>query len=165
MGENASMTERIVAPPVTGAHAEHLHRLAASFARWTGRPLISAPADTIELATRLFEAPFVLLSHGTEADPILNFGNRMALILWEADWERFTRTPSRLTAEPLAREERSRALAVAASRGYTDDYHGVRVSFSGRRFRIEHAVVWTIVGADERRYGQAAMFERWTHLE
>ena len=159
------MTGRVVLPPVTKVLAEHLHRLVASFSGWTGRELLAAPRSPSELAERLFEAPFVLLSHGTEADPILNYGNRMALTLWETDWERFTRTPSRLTAEPLAREERARALAAVASRGYTDDYRGVRISLAGRRFRIERAVVWTVVDADEYCHGQAAMFERWTYLE
>jgi len=31
----------------------------------------------------MFEAPFVLISHGTEDDPILNYGNRVALWLWQ----------------------------------------------------------------------------------
>jgi len=118
-----------------------------------------------DLVARLFEAPFVLLSHGAESDPILNYGNRMALTLWETDWEQFTRMPSRLTAEPLAREERARLLADVARRGYTDAYRGVRFSLSGRRFFIERAVVWTIVDANARYQGQAAMFEQWGYIE
>jgi hypothetical protein len=123
-----------------------------------------APRGEDTLAERLFEAPFVLLSHGTESDPILNYGNRKALTLWETDWERFTRMPSRLTAEPLAREERARILADVARRGYTDAYRGVRISTTGRRFLIERAVVWTIVDNDAKCQGQAAMFEQWTYL-
>jgi hypothetical protein len=127
--------------------------------------LIAAPRHTDNLAQTLFEAPFVLLSHGTESDPILNYGNRMALTLWETDWEQFTRMPSRLTAEPLAREERAHVLTDVARRGYTNSYQGVRISTAGRRFLIERAVVWTIVDAHEGYRGQAAMFEKWTYLE
>ncbi|MEW6682012.1 MAG: MEKHLA domain-containing protein [Nitrospirota bacterium] len=147
------------------ALAEHLRRLSASFSRWTGRDLVARPSDVNDLARQLFEAPFVLLSHGTESDPILNYGNRMALTLWETDWERFTRMPSRLTAEPLARGERARVLADVARQGYTDTYRGVRISTGGRRFLIERAVVWTIVDADGRYQGQAAMFEQWMYLD
>jgi hypothetical protein len=127
--------------------------------------LTAAAGDASSLAQRLFDAPFVLLSHGTELDPILNYGNRMALTLWETTWERFTQTPSRFTAEEPLRDTRARVLAEVAQRGYADDYQGIRVSFSGRRFLIEHAVVWTIMDASDRYQGQAAMFEQWTYLE
>lgn len=89
----------------------------------------------------------------------------MALSLWETTWERFTGTPSRLTAEAPLREERARVLAEVARRGFTDDYRGVRISFARRRFRIERAVVWTIGERGNRSHGQAAMFERWTYLD
>lgn len=150
---------------MTIALAEHLQRLASSFMRWTGRELIPVQGSGNEFAKRLFEAPLVVLSHGTETDPILNYGNRMALALWEADWDRFIGTPSRITAEPQAREERARALATVASRGFTDNYQGIRVSLTGRRFRIERAVVWTIVDNNGRSHGQAATFDQWAYLE
>jgi hypothetical protein len=159
------MSNRVAPPRTTRALAAHLRRLSASFTRWTGRALVPEASHADDLPERMFEAPFVLLSHGTEADPILNFGNRMALTLWETDWKRFTSMPSRLTAEPLAREERARILADVARRGYTDAYRGVRVSATGRRFLIERAVVWTIVDVHQRYQGQAAMFEQWAYIE
>jgi hypothetical protein len=85
--------------------------------------------------------------------------------LWETTWTRFTATPSRLTAEEALREERARVLREIARRGYAADYRGVRVSFAGRRFLIERAVVWTIMDPEGRHRGQAAMFDRWTYLE
>jgi hypothetical protein len=151
-------------PPMTIALTKHIQRLVSSFARWTGRELISTQGGR-DFAERLFEAPFVVLSHGTEADPILNYGNRMALTLWETTWERLIRMPSRLTAEPLARDERARLLADVAQRGYTDSYRGVRISTTGRRFLIERAVVWTIADLDDRYQGQAATFDEWRYLQ
>ncbi len=159
------MTDRVAPPSLTPTLTEHLSRLCDSFARWTGRDLVAAWSAAEDLAARLFEAPFVILSHGIESDPVLNYGNRMALTLWETDWEQFTRMPSRLTAAPLARDERARVLADVAQRGYTDAYRGVRISRAGRRFLIERAVVWTIVDAQQRNRGQAAMFEEWTYLD
>ena len=121
-------------------------------------PGVSKPA---ELAQRVFEAPFVLVSHGTEADPILNYVNAAALALWEMTWEELTRTPSRLTAEAPNREERARLLDAVTRRGFIDDYSGVRISKSGRRFRISRATVWNLLTETNQACGQAAMFDKW----
>ena len=43
---------------------------------------------------------------------MLNYGNRAALTLWEMSWEELTRTPSRLTAEPVARCDGLRDLGA-----------------------------------------------------
>jgi hypothetical protein len=107
-----------------------------SFRRWVGRELIGRTGPAEEQALVLFTAPFVVVSHGTEEDPVLNYGNRVALDLWELDWEQLTRTPSRLTAEPMNRDERERMLARAAAQGFIDDYRGVRISSKGRRFLV-----------------------------
>lgn len=136
-----------------------------SFARLLGRELIARAGTADEQAERLFQAPFVVASHGTEADPILNYGNARALALWEMSWEEFTRTPSRLTAEPVHRDERSRLLAQTRQHGYVDDYSGIRISKTGRRFRIERAIVWNLTAADGSHGGQAATFDSWLPLE
>ncbi|MDH5580197.1 MAG: MEKHLA domain-containing protein, partial [Betaproteobacteria bacterium] len=77
-----------------------------SFRYWTGRELLIRSGPVEDHAQALFDAPFVVVSHGTEPDPILNYGNQAALDLWEMTWEQLTRTPSRHTAEPVHREER-----------------------------------------------------------
>ncbi|GIO15960.1 MEKHLA domain-containing protein [Cohnella xylanilytica] len=141
----------------------HIRRLLDSYRRWTGEELAPELAGR-DPAAEINEAPFALLSHGTEEDPILNYGNRTALRLWEMDWDSFTSTPSRLTAEPLAREERERFMDDVRIRGYSDGYSGVRVSRTGRRFRIEQAVVWNVTDEDGRYIGQAASFRKWTDL-
>jgi hypothetical protein len=117
-----------------------------------------------ELAERFFHAPFVLVSHGVESDPILNYGNATALKLWEMTWAELTQTPSRLTAEAPNREERARLLAAVTRNGFIDNYAGVRISKTGRRFRIQQATVWNLLGADEGYGGQAAMFSHWEFL-
>jgi hypothetical protein len=135
-----------------------------SFHRWTGDELIERRGSDEDQADALFAAPFVVVSHGTEADPILNYANRVALELWEMEWPEFSRTPSRLTAEPVNRAERERMLAEAAARGVFADYRGVRISRSGRRFLVENALVWNLLDAHDRPRGQAATFSRWTFL-
>jgi hypothetical protein len=136
-------------------------RLARSLKHWTGRELLPGISDPADLARKVFEAPFLVVSHGTEADPVLNYGNAAALALWEMSWEELTRTPSRLTAKAPNREERARLLATVTQHGFIDDYSGVRISKSGRRFRIRRATVWNLLAADGKPCGQAAMFDRW----
>jgi len=138
--------------------------LARSFRKWTGRALLPGLFNPLGLSHHLFEAPFVLVSHGTEADPVLNYGNAPALTLWEMSWDELTATPSRLTAEAPNREERARLLAIVTQRGFIDNYSGVRISKSGRRFRIHNAIVWNLVSAKGEPCGQAAMFERWEFI-
>ena len=73
-------------------------------------------------------------------------------------------TPSRLTAEPVHRDERARLLERTTRQGFVDDYAGVRISRSGKRFRIEQAIVWNVLDGEGRIHGQAATFDRWTRL-
>jgi hypothetical protein len=142
----------------------HSQILARSLKRWTGRDLLPGDFSPAELAEKLFHAPFVVVSHGTEADPVLNFGNAAALLLWEMSWTELTRTPSRLTAEAPNRAERARLLAAVTARGFIDDYSGVRISKNGRRFRITRATVWNLIFKDGQPCGQAAMFGEWEFL-
>jgi len=138
----------------------HTAGLARSFKRWTGRDLLAGVTPGLELAAGLFGAPFVVVSHGTEADPVLNYGNQAALALWEMTWEELTSTPSRLTAEAPSREERARLLAAVSRDGFIDNYSGVRISKSGRRFRIERAIVWNLMTSEGKPCGQAATFHQ-----
>jgi hypothetical protein len=142
----------------------HAQILARSFRHFTQRDLFPANIPSAPLAEKIFHAPFVLVSHGTETDPVLNYGNQAALSLWEMSWDEFTRTPSRLTAEAPNREERARLLAAVAQNGFIDDYSGVRISKSGRRFKISRATVWNLIFPDGKYCGQAAMFHEWGFL-
>lgn len=138
--------------------------LLESYRHWTKRDLVAPASSTPERVRALYEAPFVVVSHGMEEDPVLNFGNRVALDLWEMTWDQFVRTPSRMTAEPPDRDERARMLAFAEERGFIDDYRGVRVSARGRRFLVDRALVWKVVDEAGRKHGQAATFDTWTFV-
>lgn len=143
---------------------DHARLLRTSCRHLAGRDLIESGLDDREAARLLFEAPFALLSHNADPDPILTYGNRRVLDLFELDWEQLTRMPSRLTAEAPDREERARLLAQVTAHGFIDHYSGVRVSSSGRRFRIESAVVWNLIDEEGRSLGQAATFAHWQPL-
>jgi len=64
---------------------EHVQLPLDSFARLLGRDLVPRDASPVEQARHLFESAFVVVSHGTEADPVLNYANATALRLWEMD--------------------------------------------------------------------------------
>jgi len=138
--------------------------IARSLKHWTGRNLLAGNFSAAELAEQIFHAPFVLVAHGPEADPVLNYGNAAALALWEMSWAEFTRTPSRLTADGPDRTERARLLAAVTRHGFIDDYSGVRISKTGRRFRIAAATVWNLLDERGNGTGQAALFSRWELL-
>lgn len=172
-------------------------RLSRSLLKLTGRALFPGPVDGArDIAAAAFNAPFVLLAHGTEvrfepdgrtmhlptsessgvpppcllcilyqADPLLCYGNAAALALFELSPEALVGMPSRLTAEAPERAERQRLLDGVAALGFVDDYCGVRVSSSGRRFRISGATVWEVHDEAGARIGQGAMFSNWERLD
>jgi hypothetical protein len=138
------------------AEAERRNGLIAeSFELLLGRRLVDGDGD---LVAAMWRAPHAIVAHGTEPDPIFFFGNHHALCAFETDVAAFTRMPSRLSAEAPLREERQALLERVAARGFIDDYSGVRIAATGRRFRIGRAIVWNLVDPAGARRGQAATF-------
>ena len=136
--------------------------IAESHLRLTGRRLCLEDRD---IATALWNLPAVVVAHGIEDDPLFFYGNKAALALFEFTASEFVRLPSRLSARPLARDERARMLARVAERGFIDDYAGIRTARSGGGFRIERATVWNLIDPKGSKLGQAATFDRWTPIE
>lgn len=129
--------------------------IASSYRRLTGEPLIEAGADPV---AALWTAPRAILAHGTQDDPVFFFGNAFALAAFESNWNAFVQMPSRLSAEAPLREERQALLDRVSRDGFIRDYGGVRISTTGRRFRIEGATVWNLIDGQGVRHGQAATF-------
>ena len=142
----------------------HSQALLNSFRARVGKELTLRGGDARQEAKRLFNAPIIAVSHGAEADPILNYGNAAALALWELSPQELIETPSRLTAEAELREAREHVLRETARKGFVTGYTGVRVSRTGRRFRIHDVTVWNVTDADGRLLGQAATFAHWERL-
>ena len=143
---------------------EHAELLISSYRRLTGKHLVNSRQCPEDRCRALYEAPYGVVSHDTSEDPVFNYANRTAQSLFEMDWQTFTRLPSRKSAEPVNRAERQRLLARGTKEGFIDDYQGVRISSTGRRFRIEDATVWNLVDENGVYRGQAAVFYRWSHL-
>ena len=152
------------APSLENAYlSEHVRHLLQSYKRFTGRSLVDS--DEESFARKVFEAPFALVSHGVESDPIFNYANQTALSLFEMQWFEFTSMPSRYSAEPVSRDERADLLARVTRDNFIDDYSGIRIAKTGRRFKIEQATVWNVFDSEEGDYmGQAAVFDHWHYL-
>lgn len=135
-----------------------------SYRHWTGRHLLDPAVDGEEAIAVLNQAPYAVVSHGTEADPVFNYANRMALQLFEMTWMDFTSLPSRLSAEPMVQEERDRLLLRVSMQGYIDDYSGVRISSTGKCFLIRNATVWNLLDEMGQPYGQAALLREWQKI-
>jgi len=129
--------------------------IASSFEQLLHRSLAEATGDIV---ADLWHAPAAIVAHGIEADPVFFFGNRRALEAFESDVTSFVGMPSRLSAEAPLREERQALLDRVSASGFISDYSGLRIAASGRRFRIERAIVWNLFDSDGARQGQAATF-------
>jgi MEKHLA domain len=132
--------------------------ITSSFSRLVGRPLVGEGQGPQWLYN---DAPFAVLAHNTESDPRFIYANRTAQACFAYSWDEFITLPSRLSAEAPNRAERQRLLEAVARDGFISDYRGVRISKSGRRFWIEHGIVWQLIDHAGNWQGQAATFSSW----
>jgi hypothetical protein len=135
--------------------------LTDSYARLVGQPLVP-PGKGADWLYR--DAPFVVLAHGTEHDPKFIYANKAAQACFEYSWDEFLTLPSRLSAEAPDQSERQKLLQDVTRNGVLTGYSGLRVAKSGRRFMIEHGVVWELIDREGIRHGQAATFLSWRNV-
>ena len=143
---------------------EHSRRIIKSYATITGYNLFDLNYSDEYLSYLLYHAPYVVVSHGMQNDPIFNYANKTAQQLWKLDWELFTQLPSRLSAEPERAEDRQRLLDEAATKGYIDNYEGIRIASSKQRFKIQKVLLWNVPNEKNEKIGQAALFRNWTNI-
>jgi hypothetical protein len=165
-GDDHAMTHADDADPAAARGQAFADLLLDSYRRVVGRPLLDIAAGERPTAQFLYDATsFSLLAHDGAADPIFIYANRTAQSCFGYDWDTFTRLPSRLSAEAPDRAERQRLLQTVARDGFIDNYHGIRIAGSGRRFWIERAVVWELLDNTGTRHGQAAIFRDWRPID
>lgn len=141
--------------------AAHAALLARSYRHWIGRNLVDPALPARDAARALYHAPWVVLSHDAASDPRFTYANEAAQRLFEMPWSELVGMPSRHSAEAVARAERDRLLARVAADGYIENYSGVRIARSGRRFRVRNAVAWNLVDDVGGVCGHAACFGDW----
>ncbi len=146
-------------------YIKHGQLLCSSHQHWAGSPLITTNSVPDKLIFELYTAPFAIVSHGIEDDPVFNFGNKVALELFELDWDQFIQLPSRNSVESTNRDQREELMRRVSNDGHMINYSGVRISSTGNRFKIEGATIWNIIDEDGYYFGQAAMFKNWTAIK
>ncbi len=135
----------------------------SSFEHWLGHSLFEHFAITdvqtlpLDVSKQLFTADFIVASHGTQSDPIFNYGNQKALDIWELTWEEFIQTPSRKTAETIEQKERDRLLAQTTEKGFCY-FSTIRITKTGKRFKINNGIVWNVIDYQQTYQGQAAVY-------
>lgn len=144
--------------------ARHVRLLRASYRHWTGLDLVPPSQDDQQAIATLNTASFAVVSHDTQPDPIFNYGNPLALTLFEMSWDDFIALPSRMSAEPLLQPQREHLMQRVSQHGYVDDYTGIRISRHGKRFSIRNATVWNLLDESGGYYGQAALLRDWQML-
>ncbi len=143
----------------------HIVLLTRSYRKLLGEELCVRTDLSETLEKQLFHAPFALLSHTHDSEPLFNYANLKALELFEMSWDELRGLPSRLSAETGCQEDRDRLLAEVSLKGFIKDYNGVRLSKTGKRFLIKNAVVWNLFNLEDgSRAGQAACFKTWEFL-
>jgi len=151
-------------PSIENNHLiDHAKLLANSFYKLVGHRLVTVTGG-VNLGEELFKAKFALLSHTNAKEPVFNYANLTALELFEFSWDEIIKLPSRLSAEPINQIERAKLLEQVTNHGFIDNYQGVRISKTGKRFRIDNAIVWNLIDDSGIYQGQAACFSDWEYL-
>jgi MEKHLA domain len=156
------MLDAHVAPPSASNnyYREHISIVLENLHRWTGRDLRQEYGFSLAtLGEQVFHADFYLLSHNCDRDPLLNYGNHRVLELWEISWTELTQMHSRETAKSIDRASRSAVMQQVAAQNYVSGYSGIRVSKTGREFRILDVTIWNLFTIDGQPSGQAAWFK------
>ena len=136
--------------------------LAGSYSRLVGSSLVPPEHDDQHAVRWLYEeAPYCVLAHNTDPDPIFIYGNKTAQACFEYAWDELTSLRSRLSAEEPNREERQRFLDLVQRHGFAAGYRGLRIAKSGRRFWIENVTVWQLIDRDGVLHGQGAIYRDW----
>ncbi|MDD9897684.1 MAG: MEKHLA domain-containing protein [Candidatus Melainabacteria bacterium] len=124
-----------------------------SYQQYTGEKL----ASNID---ELYNADFICASHYFyEDDTRFIFANLKAQELWEMSWQEFTRLESRYSAAKEEQAAREELLTKVKEQGIINDYQGLRISKSGKEFRIEKACVWNVLDLSNKIIGQAVKFK------
>ncbi len=142
-----------------------LQAISASYANHAGKELgeghfpedIASADENARLAWLDASAPFGILAHNAETDPKFIYANKTALEMFDYGIDELLGMPSRLSAAPERQAARTAFLERVSAQGIAHDYADIRVTRSGRSFRIRDGSVWQVVAPDGSPIGQAAI--------
>lgn len=149
----------------------HIRWVDASLRKWTGRGVVERMGllntnivveDNSVYETIYNDNRYVLITHGTEVDPIYNFGNRAALTAFWRSWDNLVELPSAQSVVLQSQDEvrRKELMRQVTEQNYVDDATGIRIRDDGTFLRLVDAVVWNCINDEGIAIGQAAFFDR-----
>ncbi len=144
-----------------------VHLICTSYQRAFGRPLFACDSfedDSRSFSQEVFAMQQPLLAHDKNNDPLLNYVNSSALLLWHRRWDEMVGMPSRISAPANQLKERRFLLNQASINTSFKTYGGIRVDSLGREFYIRNIYIWTVWDENEIPCGQAATFSSWWFL-
>ncbi|GKY95586.1 hypothetical protein MPSEU_000519900 [Mayamaea pseudoterrestris] len=105
---------------------------------------------------------YVVVSHGTQVDPIYNYANKAGLICFGYTEEEFVQSPSRKSApEGVLSEDRNLLVQHVLNHGWTIIPQSIRQNKDGERFLVQRILFFNVYDDDGNRTGQAATFDRY----
>jgi hypothetical protein len=143
---------------------DYVSLITSSLKKLANIEIVDFSLDLEEQAKQAFNSDYVLLAHNGAEEPVFNYANQTALELFEMSWEEFTNMPSKYSAESDERAEREKFLAEVAENGYSKNYSGIRISKTGRRFKIKNVILWNVYDSENNKIGQAAVFDKYEYL-
>lgn len=139
--------------------ADLYHQLALieqNYQRYKGE-LLPVPAGiTSRLEWIHQHAPYGLLAHNNNSDPVFIYANHHACQSFGYPIKQLLGMPSRFSAAATDRAERQQLLDTVSQRGISA-YSGPRINSQGQTLMLYDGYVWQLYNNDQL-YGQAALF-------
>lgn len=145
-----------------------------SYTKAVGKKLFAEQFSIQDIAEKIYDAPFVLLSHryGEEGEAVrehtFNYANRRALELFDCEWADLVGKPSSSSGEDdeAVQSDRDALLMACKKEGFVENYEGWRVSSKGERFLVKGATLWEVkTSSGDASLGQAVVFTEWEDAE
>jgi hypothetical protein len=143
---------------------DYICLITSSLKKMANIEIVDPSLSLEEQAKQVFHSKYVLLAHNASDDPIFNYANQSALDLFEMSWDEFTNMPSKYSAESDERGNREKFINEVEAKGYSKDYSGIRISKTGKRFEIKNVILWNVYDSENKRIGQAALFDEYSYL-
>lgn len=117
--------------------------------------------NPLDLAIKLYRAPVIIIAYTEEADPTFIYANQCAQNVWGITWDSFLKLLVKESTSEILRQNQQGFIQIVKQKGHYMGYQGLKKTASGRMFRVENAIMWTLTNAKGEYIGQASMIPSW----
>ena len=161
----ASLRSRIPLNSKHDCRSQHVHNVLRSYYNLLGHKFENLNLEEPTLGEVILHSEWVVISHGNGPDPLFNYGNKKVLSLFEVNLNELKKIRSRNSAEPTLQSDREVFMQQVKAKGFATGYSGVRISATGKRFKIKNVTVWNVTDENGNPAGQAACFKDWDYID